>query len=142
MKKMVLVAMCLLSLTGCVNSKSSQAKIEAARQAGRDSANAAWSAEHVEVTQSSDEKNIGAKVGSDMKSFQIGDQQVRSTQAAAEAEGENNIITFVIDRRTGLFHRPECEEVEKITSVNRQNFYGSKDDALAQTWQPCTICKP
>lgn len=142
MKKMVLVAMCLLSLTGCVNSKSSQAKIEAARQAGRDSANAAWSADHVEVTQPSDEKNIGAKVGSDMKSFQIGDQQVRSTQAAAEAEGENNIITFVIDRRTGLFHRPECEEVEKITSVNRQNFYGSKDDALAQTWQPCTICKP
>lgn len=142
MKKMVLVVMCLLSLTGCVNSKSSQAKIEAARQAGRDSANAAWSADHVEVTQQSDEKNIGAKVGSDMKSFQIGDQQVRSTQAAAEAEGENNIITFVIDRRTGLFHRPECEEVEKITSVNRQNFYGSKDDALAQTWQPCTICKP
>ena len=69
-------------------------------------------------------------------------QQVRSTQAAAEAEGENNVITFVIDRRTGLFHRPEGEEVEKITSVNRQNFYGSKDDALAQTWQPCTICKP
>lgn len=142
MKKGLILALCMLSLTGCMNSKSSQAKIEAARQAGIDSANAAWSAEKVEVTEASDEKNIGAKVGKDMKNFQLGDQQVRSTQSAEEADGENNILTFVIDMRTGLFHRPDCEEVPKITTVNRKNFYSTKDDAIAQSWQPCTICKP
>lgn len=145
-KAFIVMTAALLSigcLTGC-NSESREAKIAAAAEAGKAEAEAMFSAEKVEVTEGADtNRNLASKVGEDAKSFQRADASVKADQATAASEdGVNNIITFVIDLRTGLFHRPDCEEVPKITTVNRQNFYGTKDDAIAQTYQPCTICKP
>ena len=144
MKKKILMVMLLatVGLTACSGGKTHEQKLEEARQAGSEIAEGMWSADEVEITQSSDEgKNLGAVVGEDAQKFKAGHEYIQANETET-AKGENNIITFVIDRRTGLFHRPDCEEVDKITTVNRQNFYGSRDDAVAQTWQPCTICKP
>lgn len=136
----LVVGLMALMVVGC-SSDSKEARIAAAYNAGANAAESEWSAEKVEVDPNR-EKGLGEQVGKDLQEFQMADKEVKENQAQQSGEYENSVITFVIDRRTGLFHRVGCEEESKITAANRQNFYGSRDDATAQTWQPCTICKP
>lgn len=128
----------LMALTGCGKSDTRAAQASQAYADGAQEIRDKYRAKAPEVTQG-DSANLGAKVGDDLQEFKIASGNVEETQ---EGDATNTVITFVIDMRTGLFHRPDCEEVPKITTVNRQNFYGTKDDAIAQTWQPCTICRP
>ena len=133
------VGLITLMVAGC-SSESKEARIAAAYNAGANSAESDWSAEKIEVDPNR-EKGLGEQVGKDLQEFQIAKAEVDAQESQA-GDYENSVITFVIDRRTGLFHRVGCEEEEQITAANRQNFYGSREDAVAQTWQPCTICKP
>lgn len=133
------VGLMALMVAGC-SSESKEARIAAAYNAGANSAESDWSAEKIEVDPNR-EKGLGEQVGKDLQEFQIAKAEVDAQESQA-GDYENSVITFVIDRRTGLFHRVGCEEEEQITAANRQNFYGSREDAVAQTWQPCTICKP
>lgn len=135
-----LAAMLSVGLTAC-KSESTEARIAEAYKTGGNAADSEWGADKVEVDRDKD-RGLGAKVNNDMSSFNVAQKSVEENSAGSEEEGVNNIITFVLDGRTGLFHRPDCEEVPKISQTQRQNFYGSKDDAIAQTYQPCTICKP
>lgn len=140
LRAVLTVGLMALMVVGC-SSDSKVARIEAAKQAGAAAAEAEWSAEKIEVDKNR-QKGLGEQVGKDLQEFQMADKEVKESQAQSGGEYANSVITFVIDRRTGLFHRVGCEEESKITAANRQNFYGSRDDATAQTWQPCTICKP
>ena len=133
------VGLITLMVAGC-SSESKEARIAAAYNAGANSAESDWSAEKIEVDPNR-EKGLGEQVGKDLQEFQIAKAEVDAQESQA-GDYENSVITFVIDRRTGLFHRVGCEEEEQITAAKRQNFYGSREDAVAQTWQPCTICKP
>lgn len=140
-KVVAIMAVALLSLTALTGCGKADARASQASQAYADGAQEIrdkYRAKAPEVTQA-DSGNLGAKVGGDLQDFKLASDKVEETQ---EGDATNTVITFVIDMRTGLFHRPDCEEVPKITTVNRQNFYGTKDDAIAQTWQPCTICRP
>ena len=140
-KVVAIMAVALLSLTVLTGCSKADARASQASQAYADGAQEIrdkYRAKAPEVTKA-DSENLGAKVGDDLQDFKLASDKVEETQ---EGDATNTVITFVIDMRTGLFHRPDCEEVPKITTVNRQNFYGTKDDAIAQTWQPCTICRP
>ena len=138
-RAVMLVSLMALMVAGC-SSKSKEARIAEAYNAGANAAKSEWSAEEV-VVDKNREKGLGEQVGKDLQEFQLAEAEVKANETQA-GDYENRVITFVIDRRTGLFHRVGCEEEKKITAANRQNFYGSRDDATAQTWQPCTICKP
>lgn len=132
-------AMLMLGLTGC-QGNIQQEKIDAAWQEGSMAAEAEWSAKEIEI-EANRQNGLGAAVNKNIEEFEVGlaNRQTDEDEALGET---NSIITYVIDRRTGLFHKVACEEVDKITQVNRENFYGSREEALAGTWQACTICKP
>ena len=139
---MMLVGTMALNVTAC-SSGNDATRIAAAKEAGKAKAENQWHAEKVEVTDG-DPNNLSNIVGKDTKDGKDREQvgkELESKNSEDSEEGQK-IITYVIDRRTGLYHKVSCEEVDKISTVNRQNFYGSYNEAEAQTWQPCTKCKP
>ena len=50
--------------------------------------------------------------------------------------------TYVVNTNTGKFHRPDCEHVRDIKERNRWDATGSRDDLVAQGYQPCGSCRP
>ncbi len=50
--------------------------------------------------------------------------------------------TYVINTKTGKFHRPECESVQDMKANNREESSGTREELLEQGYQPCGRCKP
>lgn len=66
--------------------------------------------------------------------------------AAAAGEGSSEQggeqADYVLNTNTKKFHRPDCPSVSKMKAANRQDFHGTRDEAIAQGYEPCAICKP
>lgn len=52
-----------------------------------------------------------------------------------------NVLTFVVNTSTGVFHRPGCSHVAQMNNENRSSFTGSHDEAAA-LYTPCKDCNP
>ena len=62
--------------------------------------------------------------------------------AESAAPGAYAQPRYVLNTNSQRFHRPDCPSVEEIRPRNRQNFYGSRDEAVALGYTPCGRCKP
>lgn len=60
-----------------------------------------------------------------------------SGQAANTSE-----TTYVLNKNTMKFHKPDCSGVSDIKEGNRENFTGSRDELVSMGYDPCGRCKP
>ncbi len=70
-----------------------------------------------------------------------GDNQEKSISDNPVVEPEIS-VTYVLNMNTGKFHRVSCRYVEEIAIVNRLDSYQTRDEIMAEGYQPCKICKP
>ena len=49
---------------------------------------------------------------------------------------------WVLNTNTGKFHKPTCSSVKDIKETNRRDVHMTRDDVIAQGYQPCGKCKP
>ena len=66
-------------------------------------------------------------------------------QTAAEADSPEipgSTVTYVVNTNTGKFHDPGCLSVSTIADHNRWDYTGSRDELIAQGFQPCKRCNP
>lgn len=68
-------------------------------------------------------------------SLQAQDEQ-RENGEASSAEG------YVLNTNTKKFHYPYCSSVNSISSDNKQAYSGSRNDLIAQGYEPCKNCNP
>ena len=73
------------------------------------------------------------------ESRRAGDEPASGTGAQPPASGQPR---YVLNTNTLRFHRPDCPAVGEIKPQNRQDFYGSRDEAVARGYTPCGRCKP
>ena len=62
-------------------------------------------------------------------------------EAPAEQPAENT-RTYVINTNTGKFHYPSCSSAKRISDANRSEYTGTRDDLIAQGYDPCERCNP
>lgn len=48
---------------------------------------------------------------------------------------------YIVNMRSGLFHRPDCESVGKMSEKNKLYFKGNREEAAAK-YKPCGYCRP
>lgn len=51
-------------------------------------------------------------------------------------------VDYVLNTNSLKFHYAECEWAQKISSKNRQEYTGSREDLLDQGYSPCGSCQP
>ena len=51
-------------------------------------------------------------------------------------------VHYVLNTKSGKFHLPDCTGVETMSDANRQDYTGSREDLIAQGYDPCGICNP
>ena len=51
-------------------------------------------------------------------------------------------VTYVLNTNTHKFHYPDCASVADIAPKNYQEFFGSREEAIALGFIPCKRCNP
>lgn len=50
--------------------------------------------------------------------------------------------TYVLNTNTRKFHYPECSSVDRMSEKNKQTVTDTRDDVIAQGYDPCGNCNP
>lgn len=85
--------------------------------------------------------NIQPGIGID---YATGDSWVDDGNAVTDSDDACNAeqTEFVINTNTGKFHKPDCKSVKKMKAKNKEKFSGSRDELIAEGYEPCGSCKP
>ena len=59
-----------------------------------------------------------------------------------ESEAPASEITYVLNTSKRKLHRPDCPSVRDMKEKNRQDFSGTREEALAMGYAPCKRCNP
>jgi len=91
---------------------------------------------HGEITVYSDGNCITVKT-------EYENESLRGLVTKADSDLENADETmFIINIRSGKFHRISCESVSKMSEQNKLPFTGTREDAISLEFSPCGSCKP
>ena len=50
--------------------------------------------------------------------------------------------SYIININSGVFHKPTCISVAKMSEKNKKAYTGNRQDLISQGYQPCHICNP
>ena len=61
------------------------------------------------------------------------------------AENDNQVnasVDYILNTNTKKFHYPGCGSVKKMKDKNKQEFSGTREEAIAEGYLPCGNCHP
>lgn len=50
--------------------------------------------------------------------------------------------TYILNKRSHKFHRPECDSVQSMSSSNKEEFTGLRQTLIDEGYTPCRSCNP
>lgn len=50
--------------------------------------------------------------------------------------------TYILNTNTHKFHYPWCSSVSDMKEKNKREFFGTREEAIAEGYEPCKRCKP
>lgn len=59
-----------------------------------------------------------------------------------ELEPVPSQYNYVLNINSKVFHYPTCASAKRISSQNRQDYYGKREDVIAMGYTPCKTCHP
>ena len=65
-----------------------------------------------------------------------------TTEEERDLNGQKEEQTYVLNKNTHKFRRPDCSGAADIKEKNREEFTGTREEVIKQGYQPCTKCKP
>jgi hypothetical protein len=67
-----------------------------------------------------------------------GDAQLPLTRAVPEETS----VDYILNTNTKKFHYPGCSSVSDMKEKNKKEYSGSREDLIAQGYEPCGRCNP
>ncbi len=61
---------------------------------------------------------------------------------SASSQGASEQQDYILNVKNKKFHKPDCSAGPDISSANKQNFTGTREQLIARGYSPCGICKP
>ena len=65
-----------------------------------------------------------------------------SSGGTGDNQGVSEQQDYILNVKNKKFHKPDCSATSNISSANKQDFTGTRDQLIAQGYSPCGICKP
>ena len=77
------------------------------------------------------------------KKNDVTEQAAADTETASSTLPEKSEkVTYVLNKNTHKFHVPSCPSAADIKPKNRKEFTGTREDVVAQGYDPCKRCHP
>lgn len=70
-------------------------------------------------------------------SWLAGEETEETTSGSQSEEME-----YVLNTGTKRFHKPNCSSVKDMKEENREDYFGTREELLAEGYEPCGRCKP
>lgn len=83
-----------------------------------------------------DKAAVGSADGSNAGHADGADSNSAGNQSASEQQD------YILNVKNKKFHKPDCSAASDISSANKQDFTGTRDQLIARGYSPCGICKP
>ena len=92
----------------------------------------------------SDSSSGGNSAVSQSAADKIGTQQAAvQTESVKETSAPVSTGTeYILNTNTKKFHYPSCSSVKQMKASNKKEYTGSRDDLIAQGYDPCKKCNP
>lgn len=65
-----------------------------------------------------------------------------SKLAEVSEEGTGEIVTYILNTNNRKFHEENCSSVTDMKEENKQAYKGTREDLIAQGYEPCGRCNP
>ena len=65
-----------------------------------------------------------------------------SANGSGGNQGASEQQDYILNVKNKKFHKPDCSAASDISSANKQDFTGTRDQLIARGYSPCGICKP
>lgn len=92
----------------------------------------------------SDSSSGGKSAVSQSAADKSGTQQAAvQTESVKETSAPVSTGTeYILNTNTKKFHYPSCSSVKQMKASNKKEYTGSRDDLIAQGYDPCKKCNP
>lgn len=80
-------------------------------------------------------QSVADKSGTQQAAVQT--ESVKETSAPVSTGTE-----YILNTNTKKFHYPSCSSVKQMKASNKKEYTGSRDDLIAQGYDPCKKCNP
>lgn len=98
---------------------------------------------------SSEKGNSDSSSGGNSAVSQSAADKSGTQQAAVQTESvkETSALVstgteYILNTNTKKFHYPSCSSVKQMKASNKKEYTGSRDDLIAQGYDPCKKCNP
>ncbi len=61
---------------------------------------------------------------------------------ADEKDSAEAAASYILNTKSMKFHSPDCSRADSISQSNKSEYTGSRDELIAQGYQPCKNCNP
>lgn len=98
---------------------------------------------------SSEKGNSDSSSGGNFAVSQSAADKSGTQQAAVQTESVKETSApvstgteYILNTNTKKFHYPSCSSVKQMKASNKKEYTGSRDDLIAQGYDPCKKCNP
>lgn len=98
---------------------------------------------------SSEKGNSDSSSGGNSAVSQSATDKSGTQQAAVQTESVKETSApvstgteYILNTNTKKFHYPSCSSVKQMKASNKKEYTGSRDDLIAQGYDPCKKCNP
>lgn len=98
---------------------------------------------------SSEKGNSDSSSGGNSAVSQSAEDKSGTQQAAVQTESVKETSApvstgteYILNTNTKKFHYPSCSSVKQMKASNKKEYTGSRDDLIAQGYDPCKKCNP
>ena len=74
--------------------------------------------------------------------YATGDSHAEPTPEPTAEVQTSNTVTYILNTNTKKFHYPDCPSVSEMKEKNKREFSGTREEAIAQHFSPCGLCRP
>ncbi len=71
--------------------------------------------------------------------YATGDSRIAESQTTESRQSDTE---YVLNTNSHKFHYPDCSGVKDMSDKNKQIFKGSREEVIAQGYEPCERCNP
>ena len=74
--------------------------------------------------------------------YATGDSRAQQQAQPASPEAPAPQVTYILNMNSRKFHYPDCHSVDQMAKHNKREVTDTRDDLIAQGYEPCGNCNP
>ena len=91
---------------------------------------------------SSSSTSSNAAGGNATEAAPSGSSDTKTSSDSSSSANTAEQQTYVLNKRSHKFHRPECDSVQSMSPSNKEEFTGLRQTLIDEGYTPCRSCNP